>query len=102
LKLFSHHQKNWSTQRGSSPPKSHGLALAFQNPKPGQSSHEAIFMARLGLAYLGLAGWAKHSTEGEKIGEVGETHTNHVSPVKSKIFCSNRQLERVERVGFAE
>ena len=32
-----------------------GLALAFQNPRPGQSHHEAVFTARLGLAYLGLA-----------------------------------------------
>jgi hypothetical protein len=31
------------------------LALAFQYPRPGQSHHEAILMARLGLAYLGLA-----------------------------------------------
>jgi len=31
------------------------LALAFQHPKPGQSCHEAISVAQLGLAYLGLA-----------------------------------------------
>jgi hypothetical protein len=31
------------------------LGFGFSNPKPGQSHHEAIFMARLGLAYLGLA-----------------------------------------------
>ena len=31
------------------------LALAFQNPRPGQSCHEAIIMAWLGLAYLGSA-----------------------------------------------
>jgi len=31
------------------------LALAFQNPTPGQSCHEAIIMAQPSLAYLGLA-----------------------------------------------
>jgi hypothetical protein len=31
------------------------LGFGFSNPKPGQSHHEAIFTARLGLAYLGLA-----------------------------------------------
>jgi hypothetical protein len=31
------------------------LALAFQECKPGQSHHEAIIMAWLGSAYLGLA-----------------------------------------------
>jgi hypothetical protein len=33
-----------------------GLALAFQECKPGQSRHEAVIMAWLGLAYLGPAG----------------------------------------------
>ena len=32
-----------------------GLALAFRNSKLGQSHHEAVFMAWLGLAYLGSA-----------------------------------------------
>ena len=36
-------------------PRLNGLALAFQNPRPGQSRHEAVITARLGLAYLGLA-----------------------------------------------
>jgi hypothetical protein len=31
------------------------LGFGFSNAKPGQSHHEAIFTARLGLAYLGLA-----------------------------------------------
>jgi hypothetical protein len=31
------------------------LALAFQECKPGQSHHEAVIMAWLGLAYLGPA-----------------------------------------------
>ena len=38
------------------------LALAFWNPKLGQSHHEAVFMAWLGLAQLTASGWAKHST----------------------------------------
>ena len=36
-------------------PRPGGLALAFQEGKPGQSRHEAVKMARPGLAYLGLA-----------------------------------------------
>jgi hypothetical protein len=36
-------------------PRPDGLALAFQGWRPGQSHHEAIIRARLGLAYLGLA-----------------------------------------------
>ena len=63
LRLFSHHQKintmkqwycsqiNYSTKK----PWLNSLALAFQNPKPGQSCHKAIITAQLGLAYLGLA-----------------------------------------------
>ena len=37
-------------------PQPDGLALAFQGCEPGQSRHEAVIMARLGLAYLGPAG----------------------------------------------
>ena len=36
-------------------PRPGGLALAFQECKPGQSRHEAVKMARLGPAYLGPA-----------------------------------------------
>ena len=36
-------------------PRPDGLALAFQECKPGQSHHEAVIKAWLGLAYLGLA-----------------------------------------------
>ena len=36
-------------------PRPDGLALAFQERKPGQSRHEAVNMARPGLAYLGSA-----------------------------------------------
>ena len=36
-------------------PQPGGLALAFQEGKPGQSHHEAVKMARPGPAYLGLA-----------------------------------------------
>ena len=46
-------------------PRPGGLALAFQEGKPGQSRHEAIKMARPIWAWLGLAhglrpGLAKH------------------------------------------
>ena len=36
-------------------PRPDSLALAFQKCKPGQSRHEAVNTARLGLAYLGSA-----------------------------------------------
>ena len=36
-------------------PRPDGLALAFQERKPGQSRHEAVITARPGLAYFGLA-----------------------------------------------
>jgi hypothetical protein len=36
-------------------PRLDGLALAFQNPRPGHSRHEAVNLAWLGLAYLGPA-----------------------------------------------
>jgi hypothetical protein len=43
-------------------PRLNGLALAFQNPRPGQSRHEAVITARLGLARLTASGRARHST----------------------------------------
>jgi hypothetical protein len=41
--------------RCSEKPRPDGLALAFQQGKPGQSHHEADITARLGLAYSGPA-----------------------------------------------
>jgi hypothetical protein len=49
--FFCVHVLNLYTQK----PRPNGLALAFQQGKPGQSQHEALITARLGLAYLGLA-----------------------------------------------
>ena len=51
MKIFSHQVLLKPTKK----PQLHGLALAFQNPKLGQSHYEAVFAAQLGLAYLGLA-----------------------------------------------
>jgi len=36
-------------------PRLNGLALAFQQGRPGQSHLEAVITARLGLAYFGRA-----------------------------------------------
>jgi hypothetical protein len=36
-------------------PRPDGLALAFQNCRPGQSRQKAVILAWLGLAYFGLA-----------------------------------------------
>ena len=41
-------------------PRPGGLALAFQECKPGQSRHEAVKMARLGLAHGLRPGLAQH------------------------------------------
>jgi hypothetical protein len=43
------------TTNTSQKPRLHGLALAFQQGRPGQSHYEAVIRARLGLAYFGSA-----------------------------------------------
>ena len=43
-------------------PRPDGLALALQDSRPGQSPQEATILARLGLAYLGLA-WPSSQPE---------------------------------------
>ena len=55
LRLLSHHQRFSTYVHRSQKPRLDGLALAFQNPRSGQSCHEAVNLAQLGLAYLGLA-----------------------------------------------
>jgi hypothetical protein len=48
-------------------PRLSGLALAFQNPEPGQSRHEVVFTAWLGLAWLTASGRANHNTHYKSI-----------------------------------
>ena len=48
---YIHHSRMNYSSNPSKKPWLNGLALAFQNPRPGQSSHEAIILAWLGLTH---------------------------------------------------